>query len=297
VYAAGVASEEKFIALLADDLLARPIGELVAPRALAESFRRLLLAVCESDAAILRVLQPLLAFAEAAHEGKERVRDLVPREINATLHDLADYPYTPDRHVVSRLLAADPVKQFLRDLVAESIEAFTGKLKTPLAGLTGLGKAVGLGGIMGAAQDRLSRGSSELIDVALDALLARLVDQLCDPRNARDQAALRIALLDALLGLRARDLARELERARPVDLAELVRQHVRAWAERADAVDELVKLVDAAIAADFAVPLGEAATAWGIHAAVRAALVDGLGRLLLPFLRSPAFAAWRSEKA
>ncbi len=299
--------EERLIALLVDDVLARSIGELVAPRALAESFRRTVLAVCDSEAAVLRILQPLLAAAEAAREDKDkaRVRDVLPREINATLHDLAEWPYTPDRHVVSRLLASDPVKQFMRDLVAESIDAFTSKIKSPLAGIVGLGKAAAesakartgaLGALVGAAQDRLSKGSSDVVDAALDALLARLVDQLCDPKNARDQAALRVALLDSALALRARDLGRELERARPVEAAEIVRAHVRAWAVRPDAVDEVVRLLDAAIAADFTQSLGEAAQAWGIHAAVRAALVDGLGRLLLPFLRSPAFTAWQKER-
>jgi hypothetical protein len=310
VYAARVSSEaavparreDQLIHLLADDVLARPIGELVAPRAAAEQFRRMLVAICASDAAILRILAPVLAYAEAVHEEKARVRDLLPPEIQATLHDLAEYEYTPDRHVVSRLLASDPVKQFMRDLVAESIDAFSSKLKAPLAGIMGLGKAAAetaksrtgaLGALMGAAQDRLSRGSSDVIDAALDALLARLVDQLCDPKHAREQAALRTALLDSALALRARDVARELERARPMDVAEIIREHVGAWAARPEAVDDVVKLLDAAIAADFAQPLGEAAQAWGIHAAVKAALVDGLGRLLLPFLRSPAFVAWQ----
>jgi hypothetical protein len=295
---------ERLIHLLVDDVLARPIGELVAPRAAAESFRRLVLAVCDSDAAVFRILQPVLAFAEAAREDKARVRELVPAEINATLHDLAEWPYTPDRHVVGRLLASDPVKQLLRELVAESIEAFTGKLKTPLAGIVGLGKAVGertgaLGALansmVGAAQDRLSKGSADVIDAALDALLARLIEQLSDPRHARDQAALRVALLDSGLALRARDLARELERARPVELAELVRGHVRAWARRPEATAEVVRLIDAALAADFAQPLGDAATGWGLHAAVRHALTDALGRLLLPFLGSSAFLAWQKE--
>jgi hypothetical protein len=290
-------SPDRLIDLLVDDLLARPIGELVAPRAAAESFRRLVLAVSASDAAVLRILQPVLAYAEAVHEEKKRVRDLLPAEINATIHDLAEWPYTPDRHVVSKLLASEPVKEFARGLVSESIEAFTGKLKTPLAGITGLGKAVGLGGLMGAATDRLSRGSSDMIDAALDALLAKLVDQMCDPKNARSQAELRVAFLDSGLALRARDVARELERARPVELSEVVRKHVHAWATRPEATDDVVKLIDAAIAADFTQPLGEAATAWGIHAAVRAALHDALGRLLLPFLQSPAFAAWQKEPA
>jgi len=304
VYAARVVKEEALIALLVDDVLARPIGELVAPRALAENCRRILLAVCDSDAAIVRLLQPVLAAAEAAHEGKERVRDLVPPEVNATLHDLAHYAYTPDRHVVSRLLASDPVKQFMRDLVAESIDAFTSKIKSPIAGIVGLGKAAAetakartgaLGALVGAAQDRLTKGSSDVVDAALDALLARLVDQLCDPKNAREQAALRVALLDSALALRARDVARELERARPMEVAEIVRAHVRRWAARPEAVDDVVRLLDAGIAADFAQPLGEAATAWGIHAAVKVTLHDALARLLLPFLRSPAFAAWQKE--
>jgi hypothetical protein len=297
--------EDRLIHLLAEDLLARPIGELVAPRQAAETFRRLVAAICESDAAILRLVQPVLAAAEAAHEDKARLRDLVPADIRATLYDLADHRYTPDRQIVSKLLASDPVKQFLRDLVAESIEAFSSKLKAPLAGIMGFGKAAAdtaksrtgaLGALVGAAQDRLSRGSSDVVDAALDALLARLVDQLCDPKHAREQAALRTALLDSALALRARDVAKELERARPLDVAEIVRGHVRRWAARPEAVDEVVRLIDTAIAADFAQPLGEAAQAWGIHAPVRAALVEGLGRVLLPFLRSPAFVAWQKER-
>jgi hypothetical protein len=305
VAAPALSHEDKLIHLLADDLLARPIGELVAPRQAAETFRRLVAAVCDSDAAILRLLAPILAAAEAAHDDKARLRDLLPPEINATLHDLADYRYTPDRHIVSKLLASDPVKQFMRDLVAESIEAFSGKLKAPLAGIMGFGKAAAdsakartgaLGALVGAAQDRLTRGSSDVIDAALDALLARLVDQLCDPKNAREQAALRTAVLDSALALRARDVARELERARPLDVAEIVRGHVRRWAARPEAVDDVVRLLDTAIAADFAQPLGEAAQAWGLHAPVRAALIEGLGRLLHPFLKSPAFAAWQKER-
>ncbi len=301
---------EALIDLLVADVLARPIGELVSPRAAAESFRKVVLAVSGSEAAVMRIVAPLLTVAEEAANDKRRVRELLAPELIATLRELADWPYTPDRRVVEKLLASDQVKQFARELVAESIEAFTGKLKSPISGIMGFGKAAAetarkstgalgafAGSMVASAQDRFSKGSGEVIDAALDALLARLIEQVCDPKHAKEQAALRMALLESGLALRARDLARELERTRPVEAAELIRGHVHAWASRPDAVEEVVQLLDAVLAADFAEPLGEAARAWGVHAAVRGALHDGLGRLLLPFFRSKAFAGWRELAA
>ena len=105
--------EDQLIHLLVDDVLARPIGELVAPRAAAESFRRLLVAVCASDAAIVRLVAPLVAHAEALREDKARVRDLLPPEVQATLHDLAEYEFTPL-----------PWPEFSAQSLAECIDAF-----------------------------------------------------------------------------------------------------------------------------------------------------------------------------
>jgi hypothetical protein len=285
----------KLCALLADDLLERAIGDLVTPRVTAEHVVKILAAGAAGPAAARRLTAPVLEWAETYRDDKQPLGKLVPPEIAGAARDLAAHGFTPDRKVVQALLASDPVHRFMREAMSEALMAYA--KGTPMSGLVGLGKkmaeaAVARTGALGAA---IERGTNDVVDTALAALLERVTDVLTDPRRARDQAALRRALVDATLGLRARDGAREGERARPLEIAEIVRRHASAWAARPEAASELEDVIVAALGDDLGRPARELLIELGVLAAVRAALVDGLGRALRPALHGEAFAAWLAE--
>jgi hypothetical protein len=277
-----VASPEALIDLLVDDLCARPLDQIVGGRAAAARWVAIVRAACESDAAVTRLTEPVLLLVEAHEDDTRRLRELLPPAVAAAAEDLAEHRFTPSPKVVSRLLASEPVKDFLRDLLAESIDAATSKLKLPLVpmgGLVGLGKSA----------------AGKLLDVAMDALMARLVESIADPKQHKQQAALRRALTESVLALRTRDVAREVPAARPEEIARILRRHAHAWSLEAGAVDDVEQAILLGLGGDRGRPLGEALEAWGVYHAVRGAMHEALGELLLPFLRSPAFQKWLSS--
>jgi hypothetical protein len=285
----------RLAALVADELLARPVGELVAPRAVAEAGVALCAAGAASDEAVARLAKPAVDLADDLHDDSERLSALVPADIVHTVRDLAAHPYTPDRKVAEKLMSSDVVRQALREAIAAALEATT--QKSPVGGLMGLGKkmaeqAMARSGALGAM---IESKSSELVDAALAALLERVVDIVCDPARAKEQAALRRALVDSALGLRGRDLARELRRSQPLKIAAIVRKHVGAWAARPEAVDELEDLVRRLVADDLPRPAGEVLAELGLAAPARAALQASIERAMAPVVRAPAFAAWLDE--
>ncbi len=300
--------------LVVDDLLARPPAEVVDARFTAELVQRSLRGWLASETAQQRLLATLEDVRTRLASEERRLSDVVAPEVVDGARRLTARPYSPDRGTLLAILDREPVHRLVREILRETLVDFGKKLRAPVAdnrvakSLGGLGRfarskaaaktgSIGAlaGGLVGAVSEeverQVERRAAEFADGAISGVLQRFADELCDPRRADDQAALRGAILDGILGLRGVDAAKELENLDPAELVGVLRSILSEWADREDFVDTVVSVVDGALAEVTAPTVGEL-----LDDSMRDVLgdlaVDLLKRRLGPLFASDAFADW-----
>ncbi len=237
--------------LMLEDLLDRPVAELVDARWLAER----LVASLRSAAADPRV------------EGwfRDRVNDLrarvpqgtpeVPAAIRGPLRDLLLRPYVPDRAIVGRLLDHDTARLLLKNLFQDLLVAFARRIRPPVvpkAPLGGLGRLGKLGeGMLGAVghelEHQIEQRAREFTDQATQKLVEKMADHLCNAELVVEYGAWRAYGLDVLLATDARALAGEVEKLDPEALIATGAALVRGIAAREELVSEVEAVLTAAM--------------------------------------------------
>ncbi len=300
--------------LVVADLLSRPPAEVVDARFTAELVQRSLQGWLRSDVAEERLLATLEDVRGRLREDDRRVRDVVPDEVVDGARRLAARPYSPDRGTLLAILDRPPVHRLVREILRETLVDFGKKLRAPVAdnrvakSLGGLGRfarskaaaktgSIGAlaGGLVGAVSEeverQVERRAAEFADGAISGVLQRFADELCDPRRADDQAALRGAILEGILELRGVDAAKELDNADPGELVGLLRSILTDWAERDDFTDTVVSVVEAALAEVTAPTVGDMLDD-ALRGVIEGLAVDLLQRRLGPLFASDAFGDW-----
>lgn len=213
---------DRLVDLMLDDLLDRPIIELVEPGWLA----RQLAATARQAAADPQVEAFFRARVSDARSHVQSGRPPVPPELREPLREVLARPYVPDREIVGRLLDHNTARLLLRNLFQDLLVAFARKLKPPVAAQRGF---TGLGGFRGL--QKLSEGISnfvgeefeaqvehrarEFMDAGVQRLVEKMADHLCDPALVADYGAWRAHGLDVLLATDMRALAAEVEKLDP----------------------------------------------------------------------------------
>ncbi len=237
--------------LLLDDLLDRPLSELVDARWMAE---RLVVSV-RSAAADPRVEAWL---RDRVNDLRARVPDGVPdipAAIRAPLGELLARPYVPDRAVVGRLIDHETARLLLKNLFQDLLVAFARRLKPPTPQMTGLpsfGRLTRLGeGVLGAVghgiEHQIEQKAREFTDQAVQKLVDKMADHLCNPDLVVEYGAWRAHGLDVLCGTDMRVLAGEVEKLDPEALIATGAALVRGIAGREELVGEIESVLAAAM--------------------------------------------------
>jgi hypothetical protein len=245
--------------LLLDELLDRPLTELVDPRWLAERL-----------AASLRS-----AAKDPKVEGwfRDRVNDVrarvpagppvVPAAIRGPARELMSRPYVPDRALVGRILDHDTARLLLKNLFSDLLVAFVRRLKPPVhvpkGALGGFGRfsklgerVAGLGdglvGVMGAElEQQLETRAREFTDQAVQKLVEKMADHFCDPALVKEYGEWRVHGLDVLLATDQRALAGEIEKLDPEALIATGAALVRGFVAREELTGELEAVLTATL--------------------------------------------------
>ena len=248
---------DRFVDLLLDDVLDRPVAEIVDPEWLA---RQLVTAArsAAADARVERALHDRLA------ELRKRVPAgpvSLPQELTDPLRKLLTRPYSPDRELVGRLLDHQAVRDLLRHLFQDLLVAFAKKLRPPIpsTGLSGAFSGKGPlggfgklgGGMLGAMGEEVERQiehkAREFMDHAVDRLVGKMADQLCSPDRNADYGAFRTHVVDVLGKTDARVLAGEVEKLDPDALVGTAAAVLRAYVGRDATEGEVAAIVRAAV--------------------------------------------------
>jgi hypothetical protein len=267
--AADGAAADKLVTLWLDFALAQPITRWLDPPGAAAYVSEALAAWASSPTAEAALLDAVAVWKDRAAALRRPVGELLPPELRQGLTALVGRPFSPDRALVLGILDREPVRELIRAILVDALMEFSRQVRAPVTGvargLTGLARmaaetaksATGsfgafAGGVVGAVSGEVERQfekrAAEFVDAALSGVMRRIAEQLSDPRRAAEQGALRMELLEGLLGLSPVQLARELDHADVQGGAALVRDALGRYATSDAAKEQLASALQTLLA-------------------------------------------------
>ena len=302
----------RLAALLVEDALGRTLGELIDVKFAAGALREGLRAFASSDAAAARVAELIAEGEKTLAAEKRTIATLLPASLRTGAHDFAALPLPPPAEVIEKLLDREPLKKLLRAQVVDTLIAFGKRAASPVAdnaiarGLGGLSKlALGqankpsafgaiANAVSGEVERQVEKRATDFADTAVAGILDGISAQLSDPARAKEQAAMRLALLDGFLELTGAEVA-QLGRGPVAERVAVARKTLTAWTAEATFETEVEALVKTVLAKEAARPLGDVLADLGLKDFAAAKAKELVQRRIAAFVGGDAFAEWLGE--
>jgi hypothetical protein len=201
--------------LIVADALATPAGELMGP--VQDFAAAVVSAIAADDGAEAMLVSRLAALIDALPDGP--LGDAAPAALLGGARDVSALPFRVPRALMLRVLRREPVRQLLRAQILQTLVEFARKVTAPFTdnavarGLSRLAfgdrqKPTTLGSIRGALSGEAEKRAADFADTAVDEVIAGIARELADPARAREQAAIRVALMEAVLEETGAELAK-----------------------------------------------------------------------------------------
>jgi hypothetical protein len=301
----GSAARRELATLAFEQLLALPLGALVARDALHDAILSGLTRDNAQRIADRHVLPALERITQAVRGRPETVRDLISergeRELRAIVQaGGARYGY------LRGAIDSDALRQLIQPVVQQLLFQFTSRL--PIPGLGGGGAPLGgLGGIVGRIGKQVQRSAGQLADVGKSLFgsavrdfsetatsdFRRLMRERIESAEGRQIVErMRERFVSHLLAVEADDVledARALPREAIAGLVATVLDHQR---ELPLFRELFARELDAVLAELSERPVGELLGELGVLEATRMQVVEAIDRTLRALFASDPFAAW-----
>ncbi len=302
-------------ALVCDDLLQRRLEDLVDTTQLATVFHDRAPVWLASSGAALAAEVALADVLDWLDRHPGPIGAHLPEEAKASLRRAARQPFIPDRELLTQILNRPAVRQLFRESLLDVLVAFARRLGGPTSesrvarGVGGLGRLAARTGalgalasnVVGAISEEVGRQAERLADQSADAavtgLIQHLIETLTAPARVADQAALREALLDGVLGLTGAQLARQLRHNPLGPTARELREGLAAWLGSSLGRPLVAEWMRRLLARAGALTLREILEHFGLHEPLHAVGVEAARRYLEPLVGSEAFAGWIASLA
>ncbi|MCP4810242.1 MAG: hypothetical protein GY913_24050 [Proteobacteria bacterium] len=297
----------QLVTLVVDDLLDRPVEELVDPDWLAARLTEGFRASVEDDRTkewIRARVQDLRARLD--QESGPLLYKVDPALVEP-VKDLLRRPYEPNPLVVRALLDHKATRSMFSAVLTHTVEEFAKTVKMPetaskVIKSTGIGRsrlaqwagaAKAAAEIVGSEVEKRMEGRVQgYVDGAIGKAIEIAVEHACDPRNADAWAQQRADSVDVLLAFPVETWRDELDKLDLDQLIDDLAATLRAFA-KSDAFEEQVKGV-----LELTVQEGEGKTARqfldgsGLEDTWRESLEDLLNERVTAFVETDAFEGW-----
>jgi hypothetical protein len=287
---------DRFVELLIEDTLATPVRDLADPAELSQTVVAALRGAA-TDPTVERLLI-------------ERVKDLrriggtgplpFPHELHAPLSSLIGRSFVPDRALLGEILDHRASRVLLKGLLEDVTIAFAARMRPPMSvpPLKGFGALGGrLGGVAQSVSNELQHTveakAKEFVHAAVDRLVGKLADQLCDRQDAQVYAEWRVHALNTIMRADRKVLIGEVEKLDPEDLARSALQLVRAIVARESFPGELERTLRLVIDESGARTVGE--LLGGVEHHALGVLRELLRARARAVVQTEAFASWWDE--
>jgi hypothetical protein len=299
----------RLAALVVEEGLGRTLRELIDLPTAVAGIEDALKAFTASDAAAARIVELLTEADRTASADTRKVRDVVAPALQAGARELAQVAGTPPHDVVVRLLDREPLKKLLRAQVIDTLIAFGKRAASPVSdnplarGLGGLSKlAMGqaskpsafgalASAVSGEVERQVEKRATDFADTAVAGILEGIADQIADPARAKDQAAMRLALLDGLLALTGAEVA-SLVRGPVAERVAVARKALAAWSATPAFASEVETIVKTVLAKDLDRSLGDVLADFGLREVVASRAKAHVHQRVVAFVAGEPFAEW-----
>jgi len=306
---------DRFAALAVDDLLARPVHDLVATPVVASALARAIRQAA-ADPATGRGLRTearrLAARAASPRHPRARLRRRIPREVTDPLRALLAEPWVPERDLVLRLLDHAAMHTLVQEVLQESVVGFARRVRslapdrlphlaravrrTPvLQGLSRL-KALSSGVVSAVGiEEHLEQRAGEFVSQGIRSALVHVATLLTDPGRSGTLADWRAHLLDAVLDTNDAAWAREARKTDPDHVAGAILAGIEGLAARPDLEATLGDVLSRSAGPWAQGTLGERLGAMGLLEPFREAATAILAERARALVEGPAFGAFLDE--
>lgn len=307
---------EQLAALIVEDATATPLREIAAPRWIASQLATALEAVAGGDLARDFVARRLDAGRERLGSDDRTLREHWPREVDGPLREVLSHPWSPDPEMAFRILD----QQAMRQLVAEILTTMLTRFRKRMPGGDGVLREFGsravkrsrglfggvagnlqdlAGSVVGAVKEEVENSLDELVrefvETATHDALRGIASYLADPTHERAFADLRVGVLDVLLDTPVRELVRELDKARPLEIVDVVLAGVRATVGAPDFVDRAEQAIAKVLEEAGDGTLGAWLDEVGLRTAWSETTTELVAQRLRAVVKTDAFEAWWRE--
>ncbi len=309
-------SLDRLATLVVEHALEQPLEAHLPPASMARSLHTGLEGWLASDTAEHELATAIQRLHQAMAKDPRPLREALPAEmVKALTEQAATRRYSPDRELVLSVLDRPPVRSLVRGLLLNVLIDFSRKVSAPVTesrvarGLTGLAKLAAqqaksssgaLGSMASTISDEIERQvekrARDFADSALSGVMQQIADALSQPGGgSSEQAELRVALLDGVMGLKVSQLGQELARADVPASAKSLRKSLSRWLASEGSQAELEGWLTKAMQAEGKRPLREVLGKVGLLEPARTLGKEALRERLAPVVASEPFARWLEE--
>jgi hypothetical protein len=234
-----------------NDVMAQRLDALFVPAHAASALMEVLKGLAASDSAEALMVERAEAICARFEKEGRALSEVLPAPLADTVLTFAARPHPVQRQLVLRVLDREPVRELIRALLLDALIDFGKRLASPVSGsrmgkglgaLGSLAGAVGagvLGAVGGEFEKGVERKAAEFADAGLSRILQRIVEKASDPRQAREQAELRAALVEGVLEVPVQELIAEVRRSDPRAVAAEARRALQHYTARPEVASEL----------------------------------------------------------
>ena len=289
-----------------DDVMGQRLDALLVPAHAAAALMEILQGLAASDSAQAFAVERAEAICARFEKEARALGEVLPEPLGATALAFARRPHPVHRQLALRVLDREPVRELIRALLLDALVDFGKRLASPVSGsrmgkglgaLGSLAGAVGAG-VLGAVGGELEKGverkAAEFADAGLSRILQRIVEKASDPRQAKEQAELRAALVAGVLEVPVQELIAEVRRSDPRAVTAEARRALAHYVARPEARSELEAELAWAVAPFAQEALGAFLERLGIREAITRSLQPLLIARIQAFDWAELFEALRS---
>jgi hypothetical protein len=299
---------ERLVALGLDQLLARPLAELVDPEFLAHALGEGLRASARSDEFEPWVAGRVEAALGRADRMSGTLGDRLPVTVLAPLQKALGRPYQPDRALVEALLDHPSTRAIMREVLVANVLEFAKRMRSIIPEV---GRSSGGGGglaskLAGMAKGVASAVGSELekqlepkvegfVDDILGVAIRMMVDRVGSEEFAPEFAKWRVDVMMALIDHPLDRLIAERHKYPSADFAADVAAILRALASWRGLAERIEDVLRELIAEQGHVSARDFLAGSGLEQAWRPQLEQALVDQAALIVASDAFADWLGE--
>lgn len=218
--------------MLVKNALTTPIDKLVPLDEAVQALRNGLHDYVRSESSLRAFNRVVDQQLEALKEANGSLRDVLPDELVDALAAWARKPWSPAARSIMKALDHEPVRELIARVLVHALVDFATAGRSDDRSHQGLAGIIGsIGRDVGA---KLEARAKAFATTAVEGVLHVIARELSDPKRAKQQAALREAILSGVLAIPADDLMEELDRIDLVGVTRILRKGVGDWLETAE---------------------------------------------------------------